>query len=496
MSVAAHPHCLFITVDQWAAALFGFAGHPTLQTPTIDQLSRLGTTYTKAYSESPICIPARRTMMTGLTPREHGDRSYQPAALMPKAPLLAQVFKDQGYQTAAIGKLHVFPQRNRIGFEEALIAEEGRLNLGAIDDYDLFLADKGFAGEQYMHGMSNNDYQTRPWHLAEPLHVTNWITRAACMSIKRRDPTRPGFWHVSYTHPHPPLVPLSSYLEMYRDMAIDPEVKGSWSLDFEQQPAALKVIKSYWPAQYNSTQHLAIKRAYYALCTHIDHQLRLIIGTLREEGLLNQTVILFTADHGDMLGQHGLWAKSLFYDAVARVPMLLIDVEGSKRVKPGSVDSRLVGLQDIMPTLLDLAGLEAVPGLGGFSMLGDVKRSVFYGECGEGVNASRMITDGLHKLIWYPANHVLQLFNLETDPSECHNLVNDAASASIQARLQQHLIEHLYGTDLGWVKDGQLVGYEPGPFHAKSNRMLSGQRGLHYPPPPIDDPNVSAIRPA
>lgn len=495
-SPTARPHVLFLMVDQWAGPLFGHAGHPVIQTPTIDQLTRLGTRFPRAYSESPICIPARRTVMTGLSPRGHGDRSFLPAAPMPQQPLLAQCFRDAGYQAQAIGKLHVFPQRDRIGFDDALLAEEGRPGLGAVDDYDLFLADRGHAGQQFMHGMSNNGYEHRPWHLDESLHVTNWITQAAARAIKRRDPTRPAFWHVSYSHPHPPLVPLQAYLDLYRDAEIDLPVQGDWSRDAQALPPTLQVIHNYWPAAHTAASHRALRRAYYALCTHIDHQIRILIGTLREEGLLDDTVILLTGDHGDMLGQHGLWAKRLFYEASAQVPMVIVGTTGCKRVAQGGVDTRLVGLQDVMPTLLDLAGIAVPASVEGLSMLGTQRRTLLYGECGEQHNASRMLHDGRHKLIWYPAGNVLQLFDLAQDPQELHNLSADAAAAPVRQRLQAALIAQLYGSDLAWVRDGQLVGYAPTGLQLRPDRMLSGQRGVHYPQPPVDHPDRTAIRPA
>ena len=122
---------------------------------------------------------------------------------MPSLKTLAECFSEADYQTTAIGKLHVYPKRDRIGFDNAIIAEEGRGHLGGDDDYEIFLTDHGFAGQQFLHGMGNNEYGWRPWHLPESLHVTNWTTFSAAREIKRRDPTRPGFWYVSYTHPHP-----------------------------------------------------------------------------------------------------------------------------------------------------------------------------------------------------------------------------------------------------------------------------------------------------
>ena len=121
-STRAQPHVLFISVDQWPGHLLGCAGHPVIQTPTLDHLARLGTRYTRAYAESPICIPSRRSMMTGLSPKGHGDRSFKPTLRMPKVPLLAQSFRDAGYQAYAVGKLHVYPPRDRIGFDDVLLA--------------------------------------------------------------------------------------------------------------------------------------------------------------------------------------------------------------------------------------------------------------------------------------------------------------------------------------------------------------------------------------
>lgn len=490
------PNILFLSVDQWGAPFFGHEGHPVIQTPTIDHLARLGTRFSKAYAESPICIPARRSMMTGQSPRRHGDRSFLPALTMPREHLLAQCMTAGGYQTTAIGKLHVFPQRDRIGFENTLLAEEGRPGLGAVDDYDLYLAEQGQTGLQFMHGMSNNGYEHRPWHLDEALHVTNWITRTAAREIKRRDPTRPAFWHVSYTHPHPPLVPLSSYEALYQDMPIDLPVMADWSQQaVDTLPMALQVVRDYWPARWSDAQLRGLRRAYYALCTHIDHQIRILIGTLREEDLLNNTVILLTADHGDMLGDHGLWAKRLFYEGSARVPMILVGTKPGP-IPSGVVDERLVGLQDVMPTLLDIAGLPIPASVEGLSMLGDTRRGVLFGECGEGRNATRMVHDGRHKLIWYPGGQTVQLFDLQTDPKECHDLSQTPAARDTRLRLEAALIAHLYGSDLDWVRDGRLVGYASDGSRIQPDRQFSGQRGLHYPQPPIDHPERTAIRPA
>ena len=136
------PNILAICVDHWPGGFMGVAGHSTVSTPTIDQLARNGVRFSNAYSSTPTCIPARRALMTGTTARTHGDRVFSEWLKMPNRPTLAQTLSEASYQTYAVGKLHVYPQRDRIGFHDALINEEGRHHLGLkADDYELFLAE-------------------------------------------------------------------------------------------------------------------------------------------------------------------------------------------------------------------------------------------------------------------------------------------------------------------------------------------------------------------
>ncbi|MEM9221232.1 MAG: sulfatase-like hydrolase/transferase [Pseudomonadota bacterium] len=480
------PNILFVSVDQWPGPLFGYRGHPVIETPTIDQLARNGIWFPRAYSECPICIPARRTMMTGTTPRTHGDRLFQPALPMPDLPTLAGTFASAGYQSTAVGKLHAFPQRDRMGFHEAFIAEEGRPQLGAVDDHDLYLSDRGYTGKQFLHGMGNNDYGWRTWHLPEDCHVTNWTTFTLCREIKRRDPTRPQFWHLSYTQPHPPIVPLEAYLERYTRRAPPPALEAEWA-DAESPPA-LQAVRSYWPAL--SAEQLAdVRRAFYALCTHIDAQLRLVIGTLREELLLDDTIILFTGDHGDMLGDFGLYAKRVMYEGSANIPMILVPRAGDSTTKPGTRDARLVGLQDVMPTLLSMAEVPIPDTCEGLSMVGEQRRATLYCEALDGQKAMRMIHDGRHKLIFYPAGGLVQLFDLDVDPVETIDRAHDPSYAHIRGRLEAALAGEFYGEDAALGEGGALRGRDAKPFVVEPNRNLSGQRGLHHPPPPLDDPH-------
>ena len=470
------PNVLVVCVDHWPGNLFGCAGHSHILTPTLDMLASNGVRFSRAYSEVPVCIPARRNLMTGCTARTHGDRKFTSVPLPKDLCTMPQAFRNHGYQACAVGKLHVHPQRNRIGFDEVILHEEGRhLDLSR-DDYEQFLADQGVAGQEFTHGMGSNLYTVRPWHLEERFHPTNWTAWQACRMIQRRDPTRPAFWYCSFTQPHPPIVPLGAYLDMYRDVGVDEPYEGEWARDLSAMPLALQVHTNDRP-RLNARDARLARMGFYAQCTYIDHQLRLLVGTLREEGILDNTILLFTGDHGDMLGNHGLWAKSTMYEGSARIPMILVPAGGDVRTGHHCVDNRLVELRDVMPTVLDLCGLPTPSSVEGISMVGERRREHLYGECYESERASRMVRTERHKLIWYPFGNRVQLFDLEKDPCEMNDLAGDPAHLAMRAELEKILVSQLYGNDLAWVKDGKLAGAPGRAYSPQPVRGLANQRG-------------------
>ncbi len=479
--MSARPHVLLICVDQWPGRLLGVAGHPCVMTPTLDQLATNGVRFTNCYSAAPTCIPARRGLMTGTTPETHGDRIFNETLRMdPALPTLAQTFRDAGYQAYAVGKLHVYPQRDRIGFDEAIIMEESRHHLGlAADDFELFLAEQGYAGQAMTHGMCNNDYMTRTWHLPEYTHPTNWLTWEMSKTIRRRDPTRPAFWYISYNFPHPPLVPLREYMEMYADADIPEPYFGDWAWDADQLPYALKNRRTVPPA-FNAAQLRMARQAFYAQCTHIDHQLRLLIGLLREEGLLDNTIIGFVSDHGDMLGNHGLYAKSLFYEDSAKIALMLVPTPEYAHLGHHREDDRLCEIRDVMPTILEMCGIPVPHTVEGISLLSDERREYLYGEHYEDDHATRMARNGRCKLIYYPVGNRFHLFDLQEDPDELRDLSAEPAYAEVKEELEREMIRNLHHGDLAWVRDGRLVGLPDKPYTEGPNRSLSGQRGWRF----------------
>lgn len=486
------PNVLLIVTDHWSARLLGCAGHPVIRTPTLNQIAANGVRFTNAYSEHPVCIPARRTLMTGTSAEAHGDRTFQAKLEMPAhLTTMAQAFRNAGYQAYGVGKTHTYPQRDRLGFDDIQLDDEGRTHHGVTDDYEIFLGDKGYVGRQFGHGISNNGYQATSWHLPEEVHATNWATDTLCRVIRRRDPKRPAFWYLGYRHPHPPLVPPERFLRFYDGVELDEPIRGEWC-EAEDQPLMLQAIQARY--RLSREEGLWARRHFYALCTQIDQQIGALIGTIREEGQLDNTIVLFTSDHGDSFGDHGIWAKQNFYESSAAIPMILMGVRDCPRVGTGRTDDRLVCLADIMPTLLDLAGANTPEAVTGCSMVGD-RRKVLYGEFGEGELSCRMVHDGQHKLIYYPAGNRFQLFDLHNDPRELKDVAGDPAYGNALGHLKGVLMSRLYGSDRDWISNDVLVGLPNRSYRAAPNRGLGLTRGHQWPVPPINPDGLMVFFP-
>ncbi len=424
--------------------------------------------------------------MTGTSARTHGDRVFsQKMRMQDNLPTMASAFREAGYQAQAVGKLHVYPQRDRIGFEEVVLNEEGRNHLGMLrDDYELFLLDHGYTGQELTHAMGNNHYTVRPWHLPEELHQTNWTAKQMCRTIQRRDPDRPGFWYCSFAAPHPPITPPAEYLHMYEQLGVDMPFIGEWAQDFGAMPYALKARALSWFTMTDDDQIRMARMGFYAQCTYIDHQLRLIIGTLREEGLLDNTIIMFISDHGDMLGNHRQWAKPPMFDWSARIPMLIVPPmrkdSDSGRDFPfsrGTHDGRLAALRDVMPTLLDMCGIPVPETVEGVSLISGDQRDRLYCEHYEDERSLRMIRTRKHKLIYYPVGNRFQLFNMDDDPKEMIDLSTDPHHADTLDALKNMLKDELYGSDLEWLDGDSFTGLPDRSAEIPVSVDLLGQRG-------------------
>ena len=472
------PNLVLITCDQLRADTLGCAGHPVVQTPHIDLLARRGVRFTQAYSTTPVCVPARAIIMTGLDGHHLGNTGGKPGFQIPVRQTLPRLLSDAGYHTQVVGKMHVYPERCHYGFHSMLLWEEGRPfgksggRHRGYGDYEDWLAEQGYPGQAFGHGMANNAYSMTPWHLPDRLHPTEWIGTESCRAIKRRDWTRPLFLWASFTAPHPPLTPLLRDLYAYDQVPMPTPVMGDWTA---RHPLFhRKKIAQFSGETMTAMRQQLAYRAYYASVTHVDRQINRIIGTLREEGMLDNTWLIFTADHGDNLGDHGLWAKSNFLRGACNIPLVVApplrgdpDEHVAPGWMPGGTASAVVGLQDLLPTLAELAGTEAQERVDGASLLPIVRktdeslRSFIVGEFGVIGARSLMVTDGKWKYIWYEQDGRELLFDIADDPDEMRDLAS--LRPDVRATYVDKLVQTLAARDGDpALRDGQLRPAEPG----------------------------------
>jgi arylsulfatase A-like enzyme len=457
------PNLILINVDQWRADALSFLGHPVVETPHLDGIAARGVHFRQAYTAVPSCIAARASLLTGLTPRSHGRVGYRDGVDWDYEVTLPGLLADAGYHTQAVGKMHVSPARNLMGFHNVIL-HDGYLHYERLDAQDLHLVDDYLPWLRAQHGpfadyvdtgIGCNGYVVRPWVYEDMLHPTAWVTSQAVDFLRRRDPRKPFFLFVSYHRPHPPLDPPADYLAMYEQKPLPPLPEGAWS---EVLPDSMGALDS--PIPRDPAQRDRARRAYYAQITFIDHQLNRLIHALHAHGVLDDTAILFCSDHGEMLYDHGLVAKATPYDGSARVPFLLMLPQSWEGSRGATVDAP-VALRDVLPTLCDLAGVPVPESVEGRSVVPFCRdespawRSFIHGEHAAGPWSNQWLTDGEWKYVWFSQQGIEQLFHLAEDPQEMHDLASERSA--VVARWRERLIDALAGREEGYVQDGDLV---------------------------------------
>ncbi len=471
------PNIILVCVDQMRGDAMSGAGNPIVKTPYLDQLAATGTTFDNAYSATPTCVPARVALFTGMGQESHGRYGYRDGVPFSKAypTTLPGVLRDNGYQTQAIGKMHVYPERDRIGFEDVKLHDgflhfarrmNGR-NLAAIDDYLTWLRRQPgmAAAAETDHGVGCNSMMARPWDKPEAYHPTSWIGSEAVDWLYRRDPTVPFFLYLSFHRPHAPYDPPQWAMDQYLDEDLPEPPVGEWTKAFE----AFRI--DFLAEPMHGKQKPEVRRralaAYYGLITQIDYQLNRLVEALSDFNLVDNTAFVFVSDHGDMMGDHNFYRKTVGYEGSAHVPFI-VRLPGGRYVSP-RVD-QVVELRDIMPTILDIAGVEIPDTVDGASVLPlmrgeDVEwRSDIHGEHTYEMNgweSMHWVTDGHRKFCWWTGSGIQQFFDLDEDPQELVNLVDDEGRAEEVADWRGRLIGHLRDREEGFVVDGELVSGRP-----------------------------------
>ncbi len=457
------PNVLLIMADQMRGDCLGADGNATIRTPNLDRLAAEGARFTRAYTATPSCTPARAALLTGLGPWRNGMLGYGKVGIRyPRT--MPGLLSEAGYYTLGVGKMHLHPQRNLHGFHRTILDESGREQAPEFrSDYRSWFLAMAPTLNPDATGITWNDYRAAPYALPERLHPTRWTGDVAVNFLKGYAGDQPFFVKVSFARPHSPYDPPERFLRMYAH-ADPPPAIGDWAT--VNDIAAKPDNYGLWRGNLGSERVRLARQAYYGSITFIDEQIGRILATLRERGLLEHTLILFFADHGDMLGDHHLWRKTYAYEGSARVPMLIRWPEGFAAVR-GQVLDAPVELRDVLPTVMDAAGVPiAEEDFDGRSMLElvrgrtetwrsfiDLEHSRCYGD----ENHWSALTDGKVKYIFHARTGQEQLFDLTADPSELHDLAADPAHAVTLRTWRERLVAHLSERGEAFVRDGKLV---------------------------------------
>lgn len=456
MSQSDRPNFLVIMTDQQRGDCLGIDGHPALLTPSMDEIAARGTRFRRAYTTCPVCIPARRSFMTGQFPATHGMVGYRDGVHWDAPPTLPDELRKAGYQTGIVGRsMHLHPRRKRYGFETMSIIG-GHLGEG---EYERFLArnQPEGGGGIYGSGVMHNDWTARPWHLPEQFHPTHWTVNEALRFLEDRDPSCPYFLVVSFIAPHPPLNPPAFYMDRYLRMELPEPHIGDWETPPPNDGLGVPVDSARVHLRGEALR--SCRAAYYGLINHVDDQIRRLLNPVGRP-IGNNTYVLFTSDHGELLGDHYLFRKSQAYEGSARIPLL---INGPGLAK-GQVSELPVCLEDIMPTVLDLAGVPIPSTVEGRSLApvlrGELPRWRPYLH-GEHAHNQHFLTDGRHKYIWWPNDGREQFFDLVHDPNELHDLGNSPDHIELVTAWRERLIDTLKNRPEGFTDGVRLIPGQP-----------------------------------
>jgi arylsulfatase len=457
------PNILLIVADQLRGDCIGADGNNAIRTPGFDRIAREGARFRCAYSSTPTCTPARCGLLTGMSPWHHGMLGYGKGA--EKYPTeMPRLLREAGYYTLGVGKMHWHPQRNPHGFHQTVLDEQDIHETPEFrSDYYGWFYSQAPAGDISATGLDWNGFEARPYVPPEHLHPTRWTGETAMNFLKDYNHPEPFFLKVSFVRPHSPYDPIPRFWKMYENADLPAAKVGGWAGRYRQPagPAA-----SLWQGDLGAAQVRSSRQGYYGSVSQVDEQVGLMLDLLEKRRMLEQTLVIFTADHGDMTGDHHLWRKSYPYEASARIPMLVRWPEGLVSGARGQVRAEAVELRDVLATMLDAAGVPARREIDGGSLLGLVRGKtdgwrqwldLEHDICYEPSNHWNALTDGHWKYIFHAMDGEQQLFNLDQDPQELRDLAGESASAP-QVRLwRQRMIAQFAERGAPFLANGDLA---------------------------------------
>ncbi|WP_248517957.1 sulfatase-like hydrolase/transferase [Salinarchaeum laminariae] len=464
------PNVLFLMDDEHRSDVLGYAGDDVVRTPTLDRLAETGVVFENAYTPAPRCMPARQCLMTGQLPRTSGCESYGDD-LDPQSMTFARRFAQYGYDTVAAGKLHHTGEDKAQGWTQ-LIGRSGGCNVERVEEAT---AD----GPEPKRVKWSDAREVRRAGVGHPdagwkSRIDEYRTRGACDFLVDRflDPhydreqhDRPLMLKVSLTQPHYPYLTTQEKFEYYLDR-VDPYVDEE-AFDHDGLSRRRVHVRDDDERRVDDRPGAVSPRdvrrataAYYGMIETVDECFGRVLDALERVGEdLSEWIVVYTSDHGEMLGQHGIWEKGHHFEASAGVPLV---IRWPERFEPGTVEQN-VSLCDLFATLCDLADvpLPADHTLDSRSLVplleGDSER--WNDEVVSAEDQRCMIKRGGLKYLHFPDDPAV-LFDLDADPGETTNVVDDPEYSDAVERFRARRAELGYGSDA--VADYEDAGYEPG----------------------------------
>ena len=452
------PHILMLLTDQQRPGTVAALGHPVLKTPALDRLCREGTAFTRCYTPSPVCVPARHALATGLPPHVSGVTDNGQAA--PSATSFMQLLANAGYQAHGVGKMHFVPDAYaRWGFDSRDTSEEGAHDPQR-DDYVRFLHDNGFDHLDDCLGVRGEMYYVpQPAQVPERLHHSRWVADRSIDFLNRRDRSSPFLLCSHFVRPHPPFESPVPWNKLYRADQVEEPLRFDGDAE----------LLTYWNRAQNrykwrdgvadggGDRHVdrIIRAAYYAAISHIDFQVGRILEVLGTD--IDNTLVLFSSDHGELLGDYGGWGKRCMLDVAAGVPML---ARWPGRLPAGHRCDEVTSLLDVFPTISDAASLDVDrPSEEGRSLVdvaaGRADRKVIYSQFQQDGYGLYMAASRTHKYIYSEADQRAWGFDSAEDPQETRPLSDgEPAIAALRVGLIDRFRRDGYVEPLNDARDG------------------------------------------
>lgn len=499
------PNLLLITSDQQHWTTLGIL-NPKIKTPNLDRLAAMGTNFTRAYCPNPTCTPTRSSIITGMYPSAHG--AWTLGTKLPEhIPTLGQYLHDAGYSTALVGKAHFQPLKNTpdcesvesypimrdldywrtfndehtpwYGFDRVELARNHGDETHVGQHYAIWMEEHGLKDwREYFQPYNNTGGSKAPttrngpgygwrekmhWQLPEELHYTTWTGQRTIANIERAvQAKQPFFIWSSYHDPHPPYCVPEPWASMYNPDDMDPGELSPGEMermplphrmtldpDADWKPFDVDGLGNHgYHCHRTGPKYLKQAMAiYYGMISFMDHWIGQTLDALERLGQLDNTLVVFTSDHGHFLGQHGLVAKGPFhYEDVIRVPFL---AAWANHIPAGATSGAIQSLVDMAPTFLDAAGVKIPFAMQGLSQLpawqgGEAVRHHALVENHHNraaVHLRTMVTDRYKLTVYRGQPEWGELFDLQADPNELHNLFDDPEARGLRASLVEELVQ-------------------------------------------------------